>query len=903
MSEEPDLLDLEAEMAKLADANAAVEAALSDVEGSESVALVATADASEVKKRLAARHSDLVRARHAVAEQQKRVRAALDAKKAEMDRMVRAMELELAPVKEQVELIQEGIWTINLYLGRDESITTIATGEPAPESEPIAVHQLVLYMDEESLIAADEGGMDADDVEDFDQWITSNPAHLHQVLPDLKGIVAIKPRRRAKSYENPWQGQAMAEENRKTYWLIRNGENLYRMHTDLDVGESLIPKSDEFTSFFTEQVYDRDAGGFVGRPIRPGSNAWLKAEKAAGARQRHFMRVALVLQGVVDRSTVLRPFPAGLSFLEPAAYDSGAVRVVIDDERQLGSGRKPFKEWRAEANSKMRVGMRVVGNWYGSREEDRVSPTGAPCPKRASIQTIEAKGRHGTLKFFYRRTDERWGYEHGDYGEWGSWPYKQRASYSIFPGDTNVLCIDAVTAEEIETYLAARTERHAYESMVPLLKVALDVKRAEAEAEAPMRLLVIAELAKRNQVDVADAEAVVDDLISWYKIENRWNRALVPEDGDVEAGVIDTIVAEHATRIRLEADRQTTSGRDAKVLAKLQAAHPDAVLIARRNDGYFLTFVPERDDCPFVREIKTSPTGRASSETRWALIGHRHHRWEILHTGQAWDGWDIDADPNKHLTDDEWLTLLSDVLADAALPQDAWGWGADPETVPRRVASLHLDTTNWAGERRYRRLVVRSIPEGPMQARVPDRLLTRWDEAKEVKLNEFTYEWSKDRHGVSFRTHRSNHASDENLVELFTDPALIAEVEAANMRFVDALERRSVMADRAGLLERSIINQWEAWALAATYARFLEDYLDPELWEVHVKAHPVPTFPFRSRYHSSAAHRPLIEMALDLGLAPEGLTIGELRRLVTGIEPDADFSKVPADLDEFILWP
>src|SRR5690606_29928828 len=126
---------------------------------------------------------------------------------------------------------EEAIWTINLYLGKDERIVRLREGKPAAPETKIAIRQLVLYMDEECAIAAEHGGIDVRSIEAFDEWV-AEPEHLRQVLPETRGVVALKVRRNARDYGDPWMSSEMNRANQHTYFLMRNGENLYRIDTE-----------------------------------------------------------------------------------------------------------------------------------------------------------------------------------------------------------------------------------------------------------------------------------------------------------------------------------------------------------------------------------------------------------------------------------------------------------------------------------------------------------------------------------------------------------------------------------------------------------------------------------------------------------------------------------------------
>ena len=68
--------------------------------------------------------------------------------------------LELAARKWEVELgkLNYAISSINLYLGRDESIVCIQEGQAASIEEPLCIRQTILFMDEETALHTEEGG-------------------------------------------------------------------------------------------------------------------------------------------------------------------------------------------------------------------------------------------------------------------------------------------------------------------------------------------------------------------------------------------------------------------------------------------------------------------------------------------------------------------------------------------------------------------------------------------------------------------------------------------------------------------------------------------------------------------------------------------------------------------------
>ena len=158
----------------------------------------------------------------------KRLKDLIDAKRRALEDQRARMTAALAPLKEQMELLEAGIGAVNLYLGVGEHLVTLVDGPPAPAGTPIMVLQGVLAMDEESAIDPEGGGIDHLRIGDFDAWITARPGRIEQLIPFERGVVAIMPRRATKDYGDAWANQAHNDANHATYFLIRNGRALYR---------------------------------------------------------------------------------------------------------------------------------------------------------------------------------------------------------------------------------------------------------------------------------------------------------------------------------------------------------------------------------------------------------------------------------------------------------------------------------------------------------------------------------------------------------------------------------------------------------------------------------------------------------------------------------------------------
>lgn len=905
--QEPTLEEAAAEVARLVAESEALTAELAQSAGTDIVPASGNLPADQMKARLAEARSALVHKRAELDRAQAALRARLDAQIAQAAAAI-------APMKEMVERLEEGIAAVNLYVGRDEEIVTLASGEPAPAPTPITVRQMVLAMDEETAIAAEDGGIDVTNLNAFDAWLLADPAHLDQVLPEPRGVVVLQPRRTDKRYGDPWTDMQMNDANKSSYWLIRNGENLYRMTTDIRVGTHLIPTRDEFTSFFEDKRWVRDPGGNGGHyetvPLDPGSHAFLRAEKAADARQRHFMKTALVLQGLIDRTAVFHPLPAEqVSVLHADSYDAGHVNVVTDAELALGTGNEPFRDWLARLNAQLRPGMRVIcafrsDSWRHANEYERgrghsrLRPKDAYPPESETILTIDSRTADGSLVVRYDRRDKRWGYEHGDWGEWGEWPYKQRASVVLDPSDRFVLPYDLVTVEEMERYLAARTERHAYAQMFPVLKAAIAAKRAETEAEAPFRRLVAGEIAKANDVDVAAAEEAVPGLVDWWKLANRHHRPLVDPDPAVQAKAIRMIVREDALRRRAAGDDTT----DADTVTSVRAEHPDALLVAVKRDGSRVAFVPADPGNVFVHVREWTKTGKARPGKDWVLPGARTKSWRVLWTSDRWDDWDHTATLSLHLTAPEQTDILPAVLerAGARVRNDDTDPVAVTYNTRRREFTVYFDDIqdrkDWFGRPTLPSCTAIHLPWRRTRGSAPTVDGNGWASTETWSTRD-PWPWPTDS-GDGTTPVVVHAATTEREPLVWIDTSRLPGLLGFRDEYLASVTEANKQSRLVSVVIDAVVAAWEEQTWAAEHARFLDDYQDPSLWEDHRKSIRLPHSVERAIRQDL---REQVEVLIGGDVDVNGMTVADVSAAAARVEPDRAWRALPDEIADITL--
>ncbi len=352
------------------------------------------------------------------------------------ENMAQWMQMPLIPLKAQMgtlestmEPIKERIFQVGLYAGLTEQAEQIAEGVPAAYHDKLHIFQLRRYMDEECLLDYHAGGLDIRGIQAFDTWL-AKPENRDRILPLPRCMVAMRVRRIVK--ERDWEGSLrqlginieLDQLDKLTFLFIRNGENLYRINTEVDFPEWIFPESGDFMGgeplmfrafgdkvegFLTVRAYesmmaenaDFEAKGQAWEAENPlaawaaahpekteGQNAgrveWLWQEanpygnrfwcskphpeldryevltpdsihyddamRKINDQQKEFNRIALIIQGLLDRSTALHPHPP-VNLATQEGFEQMIV-LVRDGSMVLTHGEKPdFEAYRRKLNA------------------------------------------------------------------------------------------------------------------------------------------------------------------------------------------------------------------------------------------------------------------------------------------------------------------------------------------------------------------------------------------------------------------------------------------------------------------------------------------------------------------------------------------------------------------------
>lgn len=390
--------------------------------------------------------------------------------------------------------ITDRVFNVELYAGLVEEADHFAVGKPAAMSEKLRVFQRMLFCDEEALLAYDSGGMDITNLDSFQEWMSrpENRDRLlpyDRCLLAMRVRRSTKERDWGGSISNLFRNMALADADKSTFLFIRNGENLYRISTGIEFDELIFPDKSSFDpsepmmikmscgrvdkmitrreyddrvaeyeikgaeretwfadnpreqweaanpgrDYIWSNPHDRYSLSFSPREWQPFDNTNVYYDEAlqkVSDEVKKYNRVAVIIQGLFDRSDILAPhkpvrswtpqgfFEAieliydgmGLTYGEPPSFEEFRLKCNASiDENSILTGQ--VLSWRVrEAEIECR---RIDNNWRCNSQTFRpkeFEPMGDPGPGRLARPSKVMK-RAKKVVFTWmrdRRTNSRW---------------------------------------------------------------------------------------------------------------------------------------------------------------------------------------------------------------------------------------------------------------------------------------------------------------------------------------------------------------------------------------------------------------------------------------------------------------------------------------------------------------
>lgn len=338
------------------------------------------------------------------------------------------LQAELEKLDPIVKSIKARILNVELYAGLTEEVALVRDGAAAVYAEPVRLMQRMHYMDEECLAQYRTGGMEFKDLGAFDRWVASDD-NFTRLLPFPRCVVAMRVRRDHKGRGDmslrKYIGMLLdgtIASDKATFLYLRNGNQLHRLSTAIDFGEKLFPNltAVEMTGQLYAKMYSSssverlategevlalreqyrlerlEADAWKERLTKAQRKAWRWDLEFVSDRARDYVpwtrstvhydvihehvsdqtaahnRLALVLQGLLDRSPVFHPHPPWQLWTDTGF--SEALALVHDDDRALVPGPAPdFEAYRTRLNVDLHAGSVTVGqeDYWEAREAEK----------------------------------------------------------------------------------------------------------------------------------------------------------------------------------------------------------------------------------------------------------------------------------------------------------------------------------------------------------------------------------------------------------------------------------------------------------------------------------------------------------------------------------------------------
>ena len=427
---------------------------------------------------------------------------------------------------------------IELYLGIEEELFQLQAGQTADENEPLTLRQKVLFMDEEVGILDDQG-LDWTQIDQFDEWLLKDK-HYEILIPEKKVIVVFKPRRKNKTY---YDADRRKEEidirNKMPYFLMRNGENLYRVYTDkMTVPERLFPRKKEFQEILDKMKIEDNKVNFFDK------------EKIQDLTY-YYQRIVFFIQGLIDRTDIFSPMKEKINLMNNIEQSQETLRLIYDDELCLPTNRLPFAEWKKMINSTIEEGSRIVycrsvEDWKPAKErlyENRFLRSYSEW----SLPTFPGEGVYMVYKTFindiywkehkrieekreqlgirYIPDDPRWDWN-------GSHERKNSLFFKFSRDESTVINYDQLNLDDIEFYLNSRIDRPNYLEYLPILKKLRKCLLEEQDQEDAFYLMLVGRCQKEGlkPKEGLSYEKIIGELIDWWKYKNKWKRPISKND-------------------------------------------------------------------------------------------------------------------------------------------------------------------------------------------------------------------------------------------------------------------------------------------------------------------------------------------------------------------------------------
>ncbi len=398
-----------------------------------------------------------------------------------------------------VEKLQQGVHTLNIFLGEGVQVVSLTQGEKASDTEPLTFYQRKLYLDEEWFYNLANGGADYKSLSAFAKALDEDFSIIETIAPNPKSVVLMQFRRNAKRRDYPITsiGEAMMnaqenEANREMFLLVRNGKTLHLIFSDdIGGGERLFPTAKEINELFKDSKEPSRLfnGAEVDNYINFHDIRNANARKIFDQRAQYYQRIILMLNGIHSRNEDVFGVLKDEAYRDWLSLDfqQKHFKFVHDDEDALGFNFLPLAKFTAEKAKNIQAGSRLIGLWKNIANDDNARGMWSNSIYHDDQQiwfpvhtlTPYVVEKEGGKLFVKVECSHRWN------------SYKEKnKNFKVYLDDEalygSTLCVDYVTSEEIDFYLNSRQARSQYVDYAELLIGARDMLRKEEAESMPI---------------------------------------------------------------------------------------------------------------------------------------------------------------------------------------------------------------------------------------------------------------------------------------------------------------------------------------------------------------------------------------------------------------------------------
>lgn len=435
-------------------------------------------------------------------------------------------------VRSYVGNLIEGIESLDLYLGKDVTVTTIREGSPAARDVPLTFVQKKLKMDEELAVWTDlDAWFDFAQEDRFFHALREHDGLVEQIFPTERCVLVMATTDRFIDYGDRWVSKVRNEMNQHVFLLVRNGMNIHRVFSPVEshLGSArLFPSTDEHERIFR---------GFDGMTIKFEDVAYTDRLSLHEKRALHYKRFLILACGLDHRLKLFGDFYDGPQSMHFVSLDFQAqhCRFLRDDDARtmLASNtvRTPVANWIESRNAYLRSGSRVLCNW-GPLMNPRTAPG-------ACNRNFDAPGRMERRYKAREIVSVAIAYVDGEdlcvdvpvQGVVNERTFNCRVALTRFrynddtydSTDLPFLCLDAVDPTDVEWYIQHRDSRRDHLTYIRFFKRALKHLEREREQERDARVHLLQAMVAGNIAGPQERPAIIDRAVIAWRAANRGN--------------------------------------------------------------------------------------------------------------------------------------------------------------------------------------------------------------------------------------------------------------------------------------------------------------------------------------------------------------------------------------------